>query len=190
MADWYYQTERGAEAGPISNSELRNLVSSGAITPESMLRKDDAKWVKASAVGGLFEAVKEAEIRNVCPYCNSTVFKVPGKCPSCNREITVTLRTKAGQQSGVQQTHPESRSVAAIQSVLREESLAERRYIVIFAVLCALHLPLGGWLFRAIGSHHTMVAWLVGAMLIVINLASIITFIKARRFAEQEAQDS
>ena len=61
MADWYYQTEKGAEAGPVSNSELKNLVSSGAVTPDTMLRKDDAKWVKAAAVGGLFEAVKEAE---------------------------------------------------------------------------------------------------------------------------------
>ena len=190
MADWYYQTEKGAEAGPVSNTELRNLVSSGAITPDSMLRKDDAKWVKASAVGGLFEAVKEAEVRNVCPYCNATVFKVPGKCPSCNREITVTLRTKAGQQQGAQQSHPESRSVAALQSVLREESVAERRYIVIFAVLCVLHLPFASWLFRAIDSRHTTVSWLVGACLVVINLASILTFLKARKFAKQEDQDS
>jgi len=190
MADWYYQTEKGAEAGPVSNTELRNLVSSGAITPESMLRKDDAKWVKASAVGGLFEAVKEVEVRNVCPYCNSTVFKVPGKCPSCNREITVTLRTKAGQQPGVQPPHPESRSVAAIQSVLREESLAERRYIVVFAVLCALHLPFAGWLFRAIDSNHTTVSWLVGVSLVVINIASILTFLKARKFADEESRNS
>ena len=84
MADWYYQTEKGTEAGPISNSELKNLVSSGAVTPATLLRKDDAKWVKASAVGGLFEAVQEEEVRNVCPYCNSTVFRVPGKCPSCH----------------------------------------------------------------------------------------------------------
>ena len=87
MADWYYQTEKGAEAGPVSNTELRNLVSSGAITPDSMLRKDDAKWVKASAVGGLFEAVKEArqgrpaqagaheEDGKVCSLCC--------RCPLC-----------------------------------------------------------------------------------------------------------
>lgn len=186
MADWYYQTEKGAEAGPVSNSELKNLVSSGAVTPDTMLRKDDAKWVKASAVGGLFEAVKEAEVRNVCPYCNSTVFKVPGKCPSCNREITVSLRTKADLSKTATEPIVESRSVAAIQSVLREESLAERRYIILFAVLCTLHLPFAGWLFNAIEARSTIVSWLVGGCLVVINLAAILTFIRARKFAREE----
>ena len=187
MADWYYQTEKGTEAGPVSNSELKNLVSSGAVTPDTMLRKDDAKWVKASAVGGLFEAVKEAEVRNVCPYCNSTVFKVPGKCPSCNREITVSLRTKADLSKPATEPMTESRSMAAIQSVMREESLAERRYIMLFAVLCVLHLPFVGWLFNAIEARSNIVSWLVGGCLVVINLAAILTFIRARKFAREEA---
>ncbi|MBA61395.1 MAG: hypothetical protein CMJ76_03425 [Planctomycetaceae bacterium] len=188
MTDWYYQTEKGAEAGPISNSELKNLVSSGAVTSETLLRKDDAKWVKAAAVGGLFEAVQEFEVRNVCPYCNSTVFKIPGKCPSCNREITVSLRTRAGLQKGPAEPIPESRSVAAIQSVIREESLAERRYIILFAVLCTLHLPLAGWLFNAIEDGYTVVSWLVGACLVVLNIAAVITFLKARKFTKEETE--
>ena len=188
MADWYYQTEKGAEAGPISNSDLKNLVSGGVVMPDTMLRKDDAKWVKASAVGGLFEAVQEAEVRNVCPYCNSTVFKIPGKCPSCNREITVSLRTKAGLQKGPSEPLPESRSVAALESFIREESLAERRYIMIFAVLCALHLPIAGWLFNVIEAGYETASWLVGSLLVVINLTTIATFLRARKFAKDEAK--
>tara|TARA_B100001142_G_C13679629_1_gene401585 strand:- start:113 stop:352 length:240 start_codon:yes stop_codon:yes gene_type:complete len=76
--------------------------------------------------------------------------------------------------------------MAAIQSVMREESLAERRYIVLFAVLCVLHLPFAGWLFNAIEARSTIVSWLVGGCLVMINLASIITFIRARKFAREE----
>ena len=81
----------------------------------------------------------------------------------------------------------ESRSMAAIQSVMREESLAERRYIILFAVLCVLHLPFTGWLFNAIEARYTIVPWLVGGCLVVINLAAILTFIRARKFAREEA---
>ena len=188
MADWYYQTEKGTEAGPISNSELKNLVSSGAVTPATLLRKDDAKWVKASAVGGLFEAVQEEEVRNVCPYCNATVIRVPGKCPSCNREITVSLKTRASQQRGPAPNSQDASAVDSMNSILREESLTERRYIVIFAILCTLHLPIGAWLFHAIEDGYTTLSWWVGAILVVINVAAVITFLRARKMAQQEIQ--
>ena len=188
MADWFYQTEKGAEAGPISNSELKTLVSNGAITSETMLRKDDAKWVKASAVGGLFEAVKEEEVRNVCPYCNSPVFRIPGKCPSCNRELTVSVKTRASLQKGPVPTETDESAVEKLNSMFREESLAERRYIIFFAILCALHLPFGAWLFHAIDDNYTVVSWLVGGILVVLNLAAIITFMRARRMAQEELE--
>ncbi len=188
MADWYYQTEKGTEAGPISNSELKNLVSSGAVTPATLLRKDDAKWVKASAVGGLFEAVQEEEVRNVCPYCNATVIRVPGKCPSCNREITVSLKTRASQQRGPAPNSQDASAVDSMNSILRKESLTERRYIVIFAILCTLHLPIGAWLLHAIEDGYTTLSWCVGGILVVINVAAVITFLRARKMAQQEIQ--
>ena len=64
MADWYYQTEKGTEAGPISNSELKNLVSSGAVTPATLLRKDDAKWVN-EAIGVPCGTKRAAILRDV-----------------------------------------------------------------------------------------------------------------------------
>ncbi len=188
MAEWYYRTDKGIKQGPVSNSELKNLVSNGTIASHTLLRKDDAKWVKASAVGGLFESVKEYETRNVCPYCNSAVFKVPGKCPSCNRDITVSLKTSERLESRQTESRPESRSVAAIRNILREESLEERRFIVIFAIMCTLHVPLGVWLYRSLEAQQTITSWLVGALLGVFNLATIITFLKARKLGNEESE--
>lgn len=43
------------EEGPYTSSELKNLVASGTVSLEHMVRQDDGDWVKASSVPGLNE---------------------------------------------------------------------------------------------------------------------------------------
>ena len=57
MTKWCYQLGKD-EIGPISNFDLLQLVEQGVIEPGTRIRKDDAQWVNASAVSGLFEALE------------------------------------------------------------------------------------------------------------------------------------
>jgi hypothetical protein len=51
---WFYMMER-EPTGPVSSSELRSLVKSGTVTPETQIAKSpNGPWVPAGKVGGLF----------------------------------------------------------------------------------------------------------------------------------------
>jgi len=54
---WYYTDSNGSQAGPISSDELRQLVSTGAVTTHSMVWTEGMDdWSLASQVDGLFPA--------------------------------------------------------------------------------------------------------------------------------------
>ena len=54
-AEWYYQI-MGQQLGPISPTELRALASTGAVTPETIVKKGvDGVWLRAERVQGFFE---------------------------------------------------------------------------------------------------------------------------------------
>ena len=54
MAGWFYSTN-DQQHGPVSAKELKRLASSGQITPEVLVRKEDSdRWKKASSVRSLF----------------------------------------------------------------------------------------------------------------------------------------
>lgn len=55
MADelFFKFDENAAEQGPIAGKDLRQLASSGGITPNSLIRRGDSPWVAASSVKGL-----------------------------------------------------------------------------------------------------------------------------------------
>ena len=57
-AEWFYR--QGAEQfGPCSGHVIRALAKDGAIVPTTPIRKaDDAKWIKAVRIKGLFDAVE------------------------------------------------------------------------------------------------------------------------------------
>ena len=116
-------------------------------------------------------------VRTVIPQ-----FSVPGKCPSCNREITVSLKTRADQQRGPAPNSQDASAVDSMNSILREVSDGTTlhcniRYPVAFA---SSHRR---WLFHAIEDGYTTVSWCVGAILVMINVAAVITFLRARKMA-------
>ena len=90
MADWYY-LEMDKTVGPLTNKELLDKVRNGDIQPETQVRKDDAKWVAAYKVNGLFEQAGVKAKSKVCPYCGTMVEKTPGKCASCNRFVSAGM---------------------------------------------------------------------------------------------------
>ncbi len=88
MTKWFIQRADSAEdLGPFRPSELLDLVRSGEVTSETMLRKDNSPWFAAADVGGLFEAAMRPTIRYFCPQCETEVSEPPVTCPKCDRDI-------------------------------------------------------------------------------------------------------
>lgn len=88
MTKWFVQqNESQDDLGPMRPSELLEMVRSGQVTSESMLRKDDSSWFAAGDVGGLFEAAMRPTILYFCPQCESEVSEPPVNCQKCGREI-------------------------------------------------------------------------------------------------------
>ncbi len=56
MPSKWYCDVRGKKVGPISPSELLEMIRSGDVTATTMVRKNDSRWFRADSVGGLFEA--------------------------------------------------------------------------------------------------------------------------------------
>ena len=44
MANYYYRSGKGIEAGPFDLSEMERLIGSGKVLPEYMARNGDADW--------------------------------------------------------------------------------------------------------------------------------------------------
>lgn len=55
MADWYF-TQQGERKGPVSDNDLKQLVSSGQLKPTDLLwKKGMASWAAACEVEGFFD---------------------------------------------------------------------------------------------------------------------------------------
>ena len=75
MAQWYYKT-LGSTVGPLSSREFLERVRAGDVTEDMHVRKDDASWVLASSVNGLFEYATERSAETVCPYCGLSLIHI------------------------------------------------------------------------------------------------------------------
>ena len=88
MTQWFVQQEsNGADLGPFRPNELLDLVRSGAVNRQTLLRKDDSTWFAAGDVGGLFEAALRPTIQYFCPQCETEVTEPPVTCLKCGRQI-------------------------------------------------------------------------------------------------------
>ena len=56
-SQFYYRSE-GKKLGPISASDIRQLAASGAISPDTPIRKGNSPWIAAKNIGGLSFAAK------------------------------------------------------------------------------------------------------------------------------------
>ena len=67
MADEWFVKLAGTEQGPISPSQLRELVRKKVVKPDTFVRKGPNRWVRASRVHGLFEAAQKAPASDPSP---------------------------------------------------------------------------------------------------------------------------
>ncbi len=187
MANWYYQLGDD-EIGPISNFDLLQLVEQEVIVPATQIRKDDAQWVNASAVGGLFEALEVDEAKTVCPYCSAPVLKVPCRCPKCNREVTVTVRTRESEQkttANVETVMDRLSEIEKLNQGIEIEGSSERIFILFFAISTALLFPAFGGLFVAIDSGSGTSTVLTIAIIVVLMISSIWSFVRGKRSPQE-----
>ena len=112
MAEWFIKNlESGGipERGPFRPNDLLELVRSGEVVPETIIRKDDSAWFQAGDVGGLFEAAMRPTINHFCPHCAAAVPEPPCTCAKCDANLTRT-RQQITENSIVSQ---DDRSVSA-----------------------------------------------------------------------------
>ena len=183
MANWFYQIGTD-EVGPISNFDLLQLVEQGVIEPETRIRKDDAQWVNAAAVGGLFEALEVEIAKTVCPYCSTPVLQVPCRCPKCNRDVTVSVRTKLSEQKSAPNRDTVIDRLTEIEKLNAEiqvEGESERVFIVLFAIATALLFPAIAGLFVALQSGSKTSSILSAAIVLLLLISSAWSFIRGKR---------
>jgi hypothetical protein len=183
MTKWFYQLGQD-EIGPISNFDLLQLVEQGVIDPATRIRKDDAQWVNAAAVGGLFEALEVETAKTVCPYCAATILQVPCRCPKCNRDVTVSVRTKVSEQKSAPNRETVIDRLSEIEKLNQEieiEGESERVFIVFFAIATALLFPAVAGLFVALQSGSQISALFSTAIVVLLLISSIWSFIRGKK---------
>ena len=96
MAEWFIHHDEETEIGPLQPSELKELVRTGAITEETLCRKDDSAWFRACDIDGLFATADSQVLGYRCPSCKNSVGKPPTYCKNCEKyldEATEILQT-------------------------------------------------------------------------------------------------
>ncbi|MBR2586488.1 MAG: CD225/dispanin family protein [Thermoguttaceae bacterium] len=86
MSDWFYYDQQGQKIGPITDSELRELIDQGLILPDTKLETDTGHTGKARQVPGLFPAAGQnapAGAEAYCTHCGSPVARQAAVCLSC-----------------------------------------------------------------------------------------------------------
>ena len=84
MSNWFYYDQQGQKIGPITDSELRELIVQGLILPDTKLETDTGHSVKARQVPGLFAEVSQSEpagTQKAEAYCTNCGH--PVVCPGC-----------------------------------------------------------------------------------------------------------
>jgi len=95
VTEWFIQTDdEQDDLGPFPPGELLEMVRSGEVTRETMLRKDDeSAWFTARDVGGLFEAAMRPTIAYLCPECETEVGEPPVECHQCGHMVRQAVTT-------------------------------------------------------------------------------------------------
>ena len=145
MATWYYRAS-GKEIGPLKSSEIVAHVRQGKVTPDTLVRKNDSQWVSAREVGGLLEAADAAKrSEHVCPFCGEPIPRPPARCPSCLRDVVVSL--KGGPAASVPaprkaELTPEEAQERRQQQIAELQRRVDRRDIWVYSTCLLLWLVL------------------------------------------------
>ena len=126
MTEWYCDIS-GEVVGPLKSSQLVQMVRTGEVTRDTLIRKDDSQWVPAMEVNGLFDAAtkevksKSATLGYICPYCGDSVAKAPTECGNCERYLNRVIPIKEEPSSSSDSSSSGSGSGSSKGESLREE---------------------------------------------------------------------
>ncbi len=87
MSLWFYRSQDSTVKGPVSPSELLELIRKGVIQENTQVRKGDSPWVASTDISGLWEAAGRPSAAFDCPHCNKPISKPPIRCPHCNQFV-------------------------------------------------------------------------------------------------------
>ena len=168
MAKWYYKV-LGDVVGPLSSRDFLERVRAGEVTEEMHVRKDDAMWVQARAVTGLFEYATERSAETVCPYCGSSIDPPPTRCAKCRRRISVSYEARAGATQTRVETAAQQMQVGEHANEQQPDTVAANVAVITGAVFLALTFA-----FLVSLGFRTSLSWIDGAILglLVIPAAS------------------
>ena len=177
MAEWFYN-KNGKDVGPLSNQEFLEKVKSGAISESTLVRKDNAKWVKAVTVGGLFDSIDRSKSKLVCPYCGGAMATTTGTCNQCYREVSVAIKTDN------QVSQPVTRRKETVAEKLKasetfsegyvEENERMRIVAFLYSIGAVMILPILALIFSQGGVGNIMVICLFIFMVLVLALAGFL----------------
>lgn len=86
-SEWYYKVKNKV-VGPVNNKQLLDLIKSGKVKRDTLIRKSDSKWIAAITVTGLFQkagVITAGDHR--CPYCGVPIEDPPTTCDACKRRV-------------------------------------------------------------------------------------------------------
>lgn len=106
MADQWFVRIGGTEQGPMSPKQLRELVRKKIVKPETLVRRDENRWVRAGRVHGLFEAALGASASGVraSPETGSS-GESASKTPAQETEERTPPPSKEPEQGGPIEEH-------------------------------------------------------------------------------------
>ncbi len=87
MSLWFYRFEDATEKGPISPTELLELIRKGVIQESTLVRKGDSPWVASVEISGLWEAAGRPTAVFDCPHCRKPIPKPPIRCSHCKQVV-------------------------------------------------------------------------------------------------------
>lgn len=137
MAEWYYKS-LGSTVGPLSSREFLERVRAGDVTEEMHVRKDDALWVPARSVNGLFEYATERSADTVCPYCGSQIAPPPTRCVKCRRRISVSYEAHGGSKKARVETAAEQMQVGEHTDATQPDTVIANVSVILAAIFLAV----------------------------------------------------
>lgn len=165
MAREWFVRVGSREVGPISSAQLKELASSGRITPDSELKVAGGKWSRAGRVDGLFPVpmgiALPPETRPPTPAVIDSTANEQKQCPLCGEWIALAAKKCRHCNEFLDRPAPAAAAPAPVhlvQQVIVNQQAAPRWNPVVAALLSLL-VPGLGQLYK--GQPFNGLAWFV-----------------------------
>jgi GYF domain 2 len=87
MTTWYWKDTDNNQFGPVTPDKLLNLIRSGDVLRETMVRKDSSSWCRSDQINGLWDAAAKPHKIYLCVECGGQIERPPSRCSRCERLV-------------------------------------------------------------------------------------------------------